>query len=167
MKLLFVLVGLLCVVAIAPAVVRQRGPSLSTWLVVASVAIGALAFWSNLFPQTRALIDEHGRDSRLTAEQALALPGTAYRAREDFLAWADARLPRRAAVFLYCPQPAPCSNALANWITYRLQPRVFTDLPTQAQWVLFYATSPSTLRGAPLTWLVPYAPGFALARVGG
>jgi hypothetical protein len=136
-------------------------------LTAAGVVLAAIAFWGNVFPRAGSLIDDHNRDARLSREQALALPGRRWGAREDALAWADSVLPLNARVFLECPQPSPCTNALANWITYRLQPRVFTDYPNQAQWVLFYGTPTGALSSPRLTGVIEYAPGFAIARVAG
>ena len=72
-----------------------------------------------------------------------------------------------STAFLECPQPTSCQNALANWITYRLQPRVFTDFPGQPQWVLFYNTATHALSGARFTALTEYASGFAVGRLAG
>ncbi len=166
MSVLVELGGVLCVAATV-RYVHPGARSLLPALAIVALVLGGFAFWRSAWTEGRGLIDQHSRDARLTREQALALPGTAYGAREDVLAWADVHLPRRARVFLECPQPTPCPNALANWITYRLQPRVFTDRPGQARWVLFYGTSTSALSGTRVMGLIEYASGFAIGRLAG
>jgi hypothetical protein len=162
--LLLEVVGVLA----AASVIRATLPSatsLRDGLTIVAVVLAGFALWSTIWPQARDLIDQHSADARLTRAQALALPGTVWGAHEDVLAWAATRLPRRATVYLECPQPEHCSNGLANWIAYRLAPRVFTDLPVQAQWILFYATPPSELASPRVNGLQQYAPGYAIARV--
>jgi hypothetical protein len=159
-------VGVLFVAAMARAVLA-RSVSLGGAVTAVAVVLGGLAFWAGVWPQARELVSDHAHNARLSREQALALPGTALPAtaapaREDVLAWADSVLPRRARVFLDCPQPAPCTNPLANWITYRLEPRVFTDSASQAQWVLFYGTP---ARWLATTSVMEFAPGYAIGRL--
>jgi hypothetical protein len=163
--LLLEVIGALAVAALVRGLLPGSAALLPALAVVAVVA-GGFAFWSNVWPDAETFVDFHARDARLSAEQALAVPGGGFGAREDVLAWADALLPRGARVFLECPEPTNCSNGLANWIAYRLQPRVFADFPAQAQWILFYRTPRSALgTSVPLTGVVQYAPGFAIGRV--
>ncbi len=164
MTLLLELVGALVLAAMIRGLLPGR-VSLLSGLTVVAVALAGFAFWSNVWSVGRGFISQHAVDARLTAEQALAVPGGEYGAREDVLAWADGVLPRQARVFLDCQQPNPCQNALANWITYRLLPRVFTDFPWQAQWVLFYDTPPGALESVKVSDEVVYKPGFAIARL--
>lgn len=161
MTLLFDLLGLICGAALIRALAsRSALSSLRGGLSCVAVVLGVVAFWANVWPQARALVRLHDRDQRLTFAQARAAPGVRYGADEPFLEWAGRRLPRDARVFLNCPQPRSCPNALANWITYRLTPRVFTDYASQAQWVLFYGTPPP-----PSAAVARFAPGFALERL--
>jgi hypothetical protein len=158
--LVFEVLGVICTAALIRAVTARPGTgSLRVWLACVAVGFGALAFWAKVFPETRTLVRLHTHDGRLTSAEARALPGERFGADEQFLAWADGRLPRFARVFLDCPQPQPCTNVLANWITYRLTPRVFTDFRSQAQWVLFYRTASPRAPG------VHFAPGYGLERL--
>jgi hypothetical protein len=161
---LFDLIGVICAAVLVRALGRAANSPRGA-LACVLVALSAFAFWHGAWTQARSLVDQHRGDDRLTAVQALASPGAQYGADEPFLAWAQARLPRAARVFLDCPQPQTCSNALANWITYRLQPRLFTIYPTQAQWVLFYATGAGSLSGTQLAGVQRFRPGFAVARI--
>lgn len=164
MTLLVEVVGLLSVATIVYSL-RTRLVSLGGGVTVMAVALSGVVFWTGIWSTARGLMADHQHDSHLTRAQARALPGTAVGAREDVLAWADQLLPKHARVYLDCPQPTRCLNGLANWITYRLTPRVFTDLPSQADWILFYNT-PQGLAGAPpVTGLRSYGPEFAIGRV--
>ncbi|HWF74462.1 MAG TPA: hypothetical protein VG186_14025 [Solirubrobacteraceae bacterium] len=164
MTVLLEVVGALAVAALVRGLLPGPAP-LTAAVSVVAVVVAGFAFWSNAWPDARTLVDEHSRDARLSTEQALAVPGARWGARDDVLAWADAVLPRDANVFLECPQPSNCSNGLANWIAYRLEPRVFTDFPAQAQWILFYATPRSALPSVRLTRVIGYGPGFLIGRV--
>jgi hypothetical protein len=158
------LLGALSTAALIRAM-GARSRSLLPALTCVAIVVGAISFWRGVWPEVRALVSLHTYDERLTPAQAFASPGSEYGAREGFLAWAADRLPPRARVFLACAQPTPCSNALANWITYRLGPRVFTDFAVQAQWVLFYGTPTSALVLRRPTRVLTYAPGFAIGRL--
>jgi hypothetical protein len=162
--LLLEVLGVLAVAALVRGLLPGPG-SLLPGVSVVAVVVAGFAFWSNLWPDVHDLVSEHSADARLSSEQALALPGTHFGAREDVLAWADALLPLHARVFLECPQPGNCSNGLANWITYRLQPRVFTSYPSQARWVLVYNTPRTALPTFHITHPVTYAPGFLIGRL--
>lgn len=161
MKVLFDLVGLICVAALLWALgSRAGGRSLMGAVTCVAVVFGAGTFWTHVWPQARSMVLLHESDSRLTPAQAFANPGVRLHANEGFLAWADQRLPPTARVFLDCPEPRPCPNELSNWITYRLTPRVFTDYRGEAQWVLFYGTAGPAAPG-----IVGYSPGFAIERL--
>lgn len=165
MTLLLEVVGVLAVAALVRGALP--GPaSLLPALAVVAVVVAGFAFWSNAWPEVHDLVSEHSADARLTPEQALSLPGSLWGARADVLDWANGVLPQRARVFLECPQESNCSNGLANWITYRLQPRLFTSFASQAQWILFYNTPRSALPTVHVTDVVQYAPGFLIGRLG-
>jgi hypothetical protein len=163
MVLLLEVLGVLAVAAVVRAV--TGGKSLRPGLTVVVLVAGAIVFWTSIWPDARDLVRGHSHDARLTPAQRLAVPGAQYGAQERVLAWADASLPPRARVFLECPQATNCSNGLANWIAYRLEPRVFTDYPQQAQWILFYNTPRSALASLPLTAVKQYAPGYVIGMV--
>ena len=164
MTLLLEVIGVLAVAALVRGALN--GPaSLIPVLSVVAVVVGGFAFWSNVWPEGHALVSEHTADARYTPEEALAGPGLPFGADEQALSWADSVLPLRARVFLECPQPAPCSNSLANWITYRLQPRVFTSYPSQARWIFFYDTPPTALPAVRFTGAVQFVPGMVIGRL--
>ncbi len=129
------------------------------------MSLSGVVFWTGVWATARGLVKQHEHDAGLSRAQALALPGTSMQAREDFLAWAARIVPKRATVYLDCPQPTRCLNGLANWISYRLTPRVFTDLPSQAQYVLFYNAPPSEAGAPRVSALRFYGADFALGRV--
>jgi hypothetical protein len=151
--------------ALLVRVALTRSSSLLPALACIAIVIGAVTFWSDVWPEARSLVRLHRADGHLTRAQAFAEPGQAFGADEPFLAWAARELPPRARVFLECPQPKPCSYGLPNWITYRLAPRVFTDYPTEAQWVLFYGTPTRALSSATFTVVARYAPGYVVGRL--
>jgi hypothetical protein len=157
-------VGVVSAAALVRALASRSASLLGTAACVA-VALSAFLFWHGVWPQAARLVDLHNRDGRLSREQALAAPGYAYGVNAGFLAWADGRLPRRARVFLDCPEPVSCPHGVANFITYRLQPRVFTDFARQANWVLFYSQPGTALGSARVTALATYRAGFAIGRL--
>jgi hypothetical protein len=163
MVLLLEVLGVLAVAAVIRAVTGFQ--SLRPGITVVVLVAGATVFWTSIWPDAQDLVRNHSHDARLTPAQRLAVPGAQYGAQERVLAWADATLPRGARVFLECPAPTNCSGGLDNWIAYRLEPRVFTDYPQQAQWILFYNTPRSALPSLALTAVKRYAPGYEIGMV--
>jgi hypothetical protein len=122
-------------------------------LTALAVAIGGAALWLDGYPTVRKLLAEHASSEVLTRAQANAAAGGLFPADEGFLAWADARLPKTATVWLECAGHCP-----GEWVTFRLSPRVFVSSPSQAQFALFYDVAPSSAayaRGKPLAIFAP------------
>jgi hypothetical protein len=158
---------LLAVLAIAALL----GRAVLTWHWHTSVAIfaatvGLFLFAGEAWNQSRALLSERSVTRKLPPEAVSGAGGGIFGAREDFLAWVDGRLPRRARVFLACRDPG-CAGALPDWITFRLQPRRFVDRLQQADYVLIYnATARDAgLRPRDAKRAVTFAPRFQLAPV--
>jgi hypothetical protein len=118
---------LLAVLAIA-ALLRR---AVITWQWHTSVAIivavvGLFLLAGEAWNQSRGLLTERSANVKLPAQAVNGAGGAIFGSREDFLAWVDGRLPRRARVFLACRDNA-CLGALPDWITFRMQPRRFVD----------------------------------------
>jgi hypothetical protein len=145
---LTLLVSVLGVLA-AAAVVRGARPDASWALGVATVAtiVGIVAIANDGLSAARTFGKQHDAYRTLQRSQLSAAGGAAMGAREDFLGWADARMPRRARVQLVC---APTCGGMEQWVTWRLLPRAFVDRARDADWILMYNATPrdAGLRGA-------------------
>ncbi len=154
MTLLFELVGLIALAAAGRALVPNASLSLTTAIAVVAVAVGGAAFWLGGYPHLRTLLDEHSSNEGSTTAQANAAAGGIFPADEGFLAWAAARLPKTARVYLACTGHCP-----GEWVTFRLAPRVFVTSPSMAQYALFYDVPPGSAtyaRGKPVSVFAPH-----------
>jgi len=143
--ILLEVIGVIVLAAAARALLPTGSTSLVAAIAAIAVAVGGAAFWLGGYASLRHLLDEHASFEGSTVAQANAAAGGQFPADEGFMAWADAHLPKTARVYLACTGHCP-----AEWVTFRLSPRVFVSSPAQAQYVLFYDIAPET---------APYAKG--------
>jgi hypothetical protein len=151
--LIFEAVGIVVLAAAVRAVLPASRLSLTTAILALAVAIGGAPFWLEGYAASRRLLDEHSANEALTRGQANAAGGGIFPADEGFLAWVDARLPRNARIYMECTGHCP-----AEWVTFRLSPRVFVNSPREAQYALFYDVSPGSkayARGKPTAIFAP------------
>jgi hypothetical protein len=151
--LLLEVVGIVVLAALARAVLAPASIALTTAIAVVAVAVGGAAFWLDGYSTLRGLLRQHTSDEGETLMQANTAAGGLFPADEGFLAWANARLPQTARVYLECAGHCP-----GEWVTFRLAPRVFVSSPAQAQYALFYDIPPSLptyARGQPTTVFAP------------
>jgi len=125
----------------ASAAVRSARPATS-WaagVALAVTVLGVIAM-SNQTVSTAKKLDRQYHANRALPRTVLNNAGGApSAAREDFMAFADQRIPRTAKVFLQC---TPTCGGMEQWVTWRLLPRVFVDRPQDAQWILMYNAVP-------------------------
>jgi hypothetical protein len=150
------LVEVLGVIALATAVcaILPKGSVPVTGAIaMIALGVGGAALWLNGYSTLRSLLAAHSSNEGLTIEQANAAAGGLFPADEGFLAWADARMPKSASVYMECNGHCP-----GEWVTFRLAPRAFVSSPSQAQYALFYDVPPSSAayaRGKPLQVFAP------------
>lgn len=153
MTLAFEVIGVIVLAAALRAPLPTPAFPLTSAIAAFAVAVGGVSFWLNGYSSARSLLDGHASDLQLTRGQANAAGGGIFPADEGFLAWADARLPRKARVFLECTGHCP-----GEWVTFRLSPRVFVSSPKQAEYALFYDIDPKSVsytRGKPVAVFTP------------
>ena len=137
---LTLLVSVLGVLA-AAAVARGARPS-SSWasgIAVVVTALGVIAIANAGLSTAKNFRIQHHANAAIPRTQLNDAGGAASAAREDFLAWADSRIPRGARVFLKC---TPTCGGMEQWVTWRLLPRAFVDRAQDAQWILMYNALP-------------------------
>jgi hypothetical protein len=134
-------------------------------LVVVACAFAYFAFWSHLSQQVDSFRAERILWSSVPPEQAAAAgaqnaPGM----QSAFAEWIRARI--HPGDRFYLVPSATRDEAVYQWFTYRLSPSLATAEPQQADWLIFYGSSPrqSGLIHAINGIAERYAPGYSLAR---
>jgi hypothetical protein len=151
MALVVQITGVLALAAVVGAVTARAGRAgpLLPGVIVVIVAASGFSFWSGVWPQYKGLLDQGTANAARSRADVQGAGGTQFGAREDVLAWADARLPRRARVYLECRGFPNCGAAgFRQWLTFRLAPRRFTEQRALADWVLVYGAEPRFERQA-------------------
>jgi hypothetical protein len=125
----------------AAAVVRGTRAAASWAAGVAAVVtvLGVVAMSNDTLSTVKTFNRQYESNSKLPRSILNNAGGAASAAREDFMAYADQRIPRKATVFLQC---TPTCGGMDQWVTWRLLPRVFVDRPQDAQWLLLYNAVP-------------------------
>jgi hypothetical protein len=138
---LVAVLGALAAGAVVRTLLRDSAHGLgATWtasLATAAAVLGLATFGPNVWTQARGYLNEREANAKITPAAARAAGGGAFPAREEILQVVDDRIPKQDKVFLECRDPA-CGGGLNLWITFRLAPRIFTDSPQEADWVLLY-----------------------------
>ena len=111
-------------------------------IVTIALVLTGVAFWNGLWSMGHTFIVQAGTWPS-SLHVANAEPGSLYPADEGLLDEVDRALPRNASVYLFCAKNSVgCS---AEWISYRLSPRLFVTSPARAQYVVVYGDSPKTV----------------------
>jgi hypothetical protein len=158
--------GAVIVVLLREAAERRVGAPLATALAALAAVWGMFAFGSDAWSFARGLVDARGDNASLPPEAIRGAGGAIFPAREDILKIVDDRIPKQDSVFLACRDPA-CGSGLNVWITFRLAPRIFTEAPGDADWVLLYnaTLSDARLRRSDLVDPVVIADRYEIARL--
>jgi hypothetical protein len=133
-------------------------------IVILAVAFAYVAFWGKLWQTTDSLISQRSQWETLTPAEA-AVAGTPGGVDGSFAEWIRGRL-KPGDRFYMVPSEAQ-DVSVYQWFTYRLLPNLATDRPQEADWLVFYGTSP---RASGYIHLIKgvaarYAPGDSIARV--
>jgi hypothetical protein len=133
-------------------------------IVVLAVAFAYLAFGAKVWQTSESLLSQRSQWETLTPGQA-AVAGTPGGVQGGFAEWIRSRL--QPGQRFYLVPSATQDVSVYQWFTYRLLPNLATDRPQQADWLVFYGTSP---RASGYTHLITgmaarYAPGYSIAKV--
>jgi hypothetical protein len=164
---LTLLVSVLGVLAAAAVVRGARSSVPLAGGVAVVITVLAIVTFANEGPSlARKLNTQYATDKDRPRAQLNNAGGAASNAREDFLAFAEQRIPSRARVWLVCE---PTCGGMEQWVTWRLLPRPFVDSAEDADWVLMYNALPrdAGLRGAAACTAVRFDKRLYLARVVG
>ena len=158
--------GAVIVVLLREAAQRPIAAPLAAGLAALAAVWGMSAFGSDAWSFARGLVDVRGDNASLPPEAIRGAGGTKFPAREDILKIVDDRIPKQDSVFLVCRDPA-CGGGLNVWITFRLAPRIFTEAPRAADWLLLYNASlaDARLRRSDLVDPVVIADRYEIARL--
>jgi xanthosine utilization system XapX-like protein len=132
---------------------------------VLAVAFGYIAFWGHVWQTGKTFWTEREQWQTMTRAQAeIAGAPLAPGVSTEFAEWIRGRLEPGDRFYLV-PSPA-LSDAVYQWFTFRLLPNLSSEQPRQADWLIFYGTSPEesdfsdSIAGD--AW--PYRPGYSIAR---
>jgi hypothetical protein len=151
------------------AVAKQRTPAaIARSIFVLASLLAYLYFWGHAWSTPDSYWSQRSAWKRLTADQAVATGGAAAEGglQTGFAEWIRGRLKPGERFYLE-PGSSRDDPALYQWFTYRLLPNLTSETPEQADWFVFYNTSPKAsgvgarLRGVDEL----YAPNFSMARV--
>jgi len=153
-------------VLVAAAMLRGALGAMPWAGAIAAVAavIGMIALWNTGLTTAKTFRDQQKVNRALPRTTLNNAGGAPMAANEPFLAWADARIPRRAKVFLKC---TPECGGMEQWVTWRLLPRPFVDRAADADFILMYNALPGDvgLRGAAARRVARFGKRLYLARV--
>jgi hypothetical protein len=132
---------------------------------VLAVAFGYIAFWGHVWQTGKSFWTQREQWQAMPQEQAeIAGAPLAPGVPTEFAEWIRGRLEPGDRFYLV-PSPA-ISDAVYQWFTFRLLPNLSSEQPQQADWLIFYGTSPeesdfsSSISGVARQ----YRPGYAIAR---
>jgi hypothetical protein len=147
---------------------KSTPTSVARWIFVLATVFAYLFFWAHVWSTTDRFWSDRSSWTRLPREQGAAAGAVAANAdlRVGFADWIRRRLKTGDSFFLV-PAKARADPAVYQWFTYRLLPSVSSERPGEADWLIFYDTSParsgfsSQLDGTPQQ----YEPDYSIARI--
>jgi hypothetical protein len=168
MTLLAEVVGVMFGGAMIASLLPNAWSSAFRWVAgvaVAVVASASLLFFPNVWAQGRSFRTGTTADAAV-GKRAAELAGGAG-TNTAFLAWARTMIAnaREAPTFWILPDAVRENPLIYQWSTYQLLPARVTDLPREANWIVFYGVSPATVAYDSKAFrLFTYGPGFAVAE---
>jgi hypothetical protein len=143
---------------------RASPQTIARTIIILAIAFAYLAFWGKVWQTSKSLLSQRSEWETLTPAEA-AVAGTPGGVQGSFAEWIRGRL--KPGERFYLVPSATQDVSVYQWFTYRLLPNLATDRPQQADWLIFYGTSP---RASGYIHLVKgvaaqYAPGDSIARV--
>jgi hypothetical protein len=127
------------------------------------VAVSSLLFFQTVWAQSRAF-PPATRANAAISKPAAELAG-AVGTDTAFLAWARTKILSGHGAPTFWLLPAAADTLIYQWSTYQLLPARQTDLPRDANWIVFYRVAPASVAydRTAFSRLFIYAPGFAVA----
>jgi hypothetical protein len=169
LTLLAEVVGVLFGGALIGSLLPSAWSSALRWIpgvAVAVVAAATLLFFPNVWALGRSFRAGTKADAPISKQAAELAGGTG--TNTAFLAWARTKIVsgRQAPTFWILPGAARANPLVYQWSTYQLLPARETDQPREANWIVFYGVTPSSVDydARAFRRLYTYAPGFALAQ---
>jgi hypothetical protein len=149
MMLLVQIVGVLVLGGLVGLLLRgESGHQAALGVTALAVAVTGLAFWNGAWPTTHTFVEQS--NSYPSIHEANIAPGSLFPANEPLLEATELALPRSARIYLICESNSVgCSG---EWISYQLSPRLLVGNISEAQYVLVYGDSPTTV---PVTMHLP------------
>jgi hypothetical protein len=147
--------------ALAALLTGRAGGSAGQGVAMVVVAAASVLFWTQVWPGSRALLDQRKAHANIAEKDALR--AGAGDINNGFLDWARSQM-RSAETFSFAPAQ-PRSGFLYQWATYQLLPHRHTDA-AKADWLMLYGANPRDVPydhrrfGRALT----FGPGFSLIR---
>ena len=151
------------VAAVAWSSSKASPQAVARAIVILALAFGYLAFWGKVWPTGKSLLSQRSQWEAMTPAQA-ALAGTPPGVQSGFAEWIRARL--APGQRFYLAPSATQDVSVYQWFTYRLLPNLATDRPQEADWLIFYGTTP---RASGYVHMIKgiatrYGPGYSIAR---
>jgi len=142
--------------------------SVARWIFVFATVFAYLFFWAHVWSVSHGFWSDRSSWQRTPREKAAAAGAVLAdpNLRTGFADWLRRRL-KAGDRFYIVPTKARAEPAVYQWFTYRLLPSVASESPGDADWLIFYDTSPAQsgfsaqLDGAP----EQYEPNYSIARV--
>ena len=166
MTLLLQTVGIIATVLVLSALMEGR---VSRWsaaagtVAVVVVSAGVL-FWGHLWDAAKAFDDAHAANKAVPKEAAAVAGGVAVGVNVAFVEWARRQIPEGDSYYLV-PDAARANEAVYQWLTYQMFPRLVTERPEEADWLVIYGADPrGTYDRAEFMQPVAYDPNFAISR---
>lgn len=187
MRLVSEVAGALAAGALVFVIARQAGArprhALAAMALVPVAVAGALAI-PNLRDDAATLLGMRKENAHLTAAEAQLKPGSAIGVNVDFLSWVSSHLSAGDTFHVeigavpdevFVDGVGVRQAAILQWSVFQLAPHLAVEQspkardlrPTEgrgADWIVFYEGDPGTYRAGPLSDVMTYAPGFAMAR---
>jgi hypothetical protein len=147
---------------------KATATSVARWIFVFATVFAYLFFWGHLWSIADGFWSDRSTWKRLPHDQGPAAAAVSENAdlRVGFANWISRRL-KVGDSFYIVPAKARAEPAVYQWFTYRLLPRIASERPEGADWLIFYDTSPARsgfsarLDGAP----EQYEPNYSIARI--
>jgi len=166
MTLLLQTVGIIATVVALSAIVEGhvgRWSAAAATVAVVVVAASVL-FWGHLWDAAKAFDDASARNRAVPPEAAAVAGGVAVGVNVSFIEWARSQIAERDSYYLM-PDDARANQAIYQWLSYQMLPRLSAENPEEADWLIFYDAYPrGTYERADFGPPVHYNRGFAIAR---
>jgi hypothetical protein len=127
------------VLAGAAAVRALAAVSWAAAITAVAAVVGVAVLWTLGWLAVSDFREREKTNAALPRAELNNAGGARMGAREDFLSWADRRMPRRDRVLLVC---TPACGGMEQWVAWRVLPRPLVNRKQDADWILMYNALP-------------------------